>query len=326
MGGDLSQNITPNELAGLKEALKPLLEHRQEQAAGIKQHYYKECLGDKGYLPGQSKGEFLAVHGRGAGPADPDKLPYYLLIVGDPQKVPYSFQYQLDVQYAVGRIHFDHIEDYYRYAVSVVEAEKRAYAFRHARLFFGGQQTRMIGQPSSVQEHLVTPLADYLTHSQPEWKIQTSLKDKANKLDLHKVMTSKEAPAFLFTASHGMSFPNGDSRQLPHQGALLSQDWPGPQEHKGRIPEDYYYSADDLGEDGNVLGMLAFFFACYGAGTPMMDDFYRKAYAERKAIAPHAFPLPSPAAHAHAPERRRSGGRGSRRTCLGVLILLARCW
>ena len=97
------------------------------------------------------------------------------------------------------------------------------------------------------------------------------------------------APALLFSASHGMSFPAGDSRQLPHQGALLCQDWPGPKEHKGRIPEDYYFSADDLTADHNLLGMLAFFFACYGAGTPHMDDFYRKAFMERKAIAPHAF-------------------------------------
>jgi hypothetical protein len=282
------QDLTPSELAGLKEALRPLLEHRQEQAARIKEHYYKECLGDKGYLPRQSKGEFLAVHGRGAGPADPEKLPYYLLIVGDPQTVPYSFQYQLDVQYAVGRIHFDRLEDYYRYAVSVVEAEKRAYSLPRQAVFFGAANPDDRATQLSA-EHLVTPLADYLSENHPDWQIQANLRDMALKANLHKIMTAEQAPAFLFTASHGMSFPNGDTRQFPHQGALLCQDWPGPQEHKGRIPEDYYFSADDLSDDGNVLGTLAFFFACYGAGTPMMDDFYRKAYVERKAIAPHAF-------------------------------------
>ena len=309
------QNISPNALAGLKEALKPLLDHRKEQAASLKEHYYKECLGEKGYLPGQSKGEFLAVHGRGAGPADPDKLPYYLLIVGDPQTVPFSFQYQLDVQYAVGRIHFDRLEDYYRYAVSVVEAEKREYSLPRQAVFFGAANSDDRATQLSA-EHLVTPLQEYISQNQAGWQTQVNLKDQAYKNNLQQILSSPGAPAFLFTASHGMSFPNGDPRQLPHQGALLCQDWPGPQEHKGRIPEDFYFSADDLGDDGNVLGMLAFFFACYGAGTPLMDDFYRKAYAERKAIAPQAF-------LSRLPQRMLTHPKGS---ALAVVGHVERAW
>ena len=133
------------------------------------------------------------------------------------------------------------------------------------------------------------PLADYMAREQPDWQVATHLEDKANKSHLDQLLRADQAPALLFTASHGMSFPNGDSRQLPHQGALLCQDWPGPRYHQGPIPEDLYYAADDLGQDGNVLGTLAFFFACYGAGTPKLDDFYRKAYIDRKEIAPHAF-------------------------------------
>ena len=282
------KDISEKELAGIKEALQPLLEHRREQAASQKEQYYKECLGDMGYQAKQSKGDFLAVHGRGPGPADPDKLPYYLLIVGDPDTIPYSFQYQLDVQYAVGRVYFENLEDYHRYAVSVVEAERRSYALPREAVFFGTANPQDRATQLS-SEQLISPLAEYLTQSQTSWQVQTRLKDQALKSSLAGLLHSEQAPALLFTASHGMSFPSGDARQIPHQGALLCQDWPGPEAFKGRIPEDFYFSADDLTGDSNVLGMLSFFFACYGAGTPHMDDFYRKAYTERKAIAPHAF-------------------------------------
>jgi hypothetical protein len=260
----------------IKAALQELLEHRQEQATQKYENYYQEYI----YHPGESKNKFLARHGVGPGPADPDKMPYYLLIVGDPEAIPYSFQYQLDVQYAVGRIDFATLAEYSQYAHSVVTAETNPPVRPRRTCFFG------VGNPGDdatqlTCDHLIQPLASWLAQDQPTWNIQTLLRESTTKARLSQLLGGDETPGLLFTASHGVVFSAGDSWQLSHQGALCCQELPG---------KDFYFSASDVNDNAQLLGLIAFHFACHSAGTPRFDDFaHKKKLTERPEIAPHAF-------------------------------------
>jgi hypothetical protein len=272
----------------IKDALKELLEWRKPQAGD----YYYEFEGYKGYRLGDSHLDFLARQKMGPGQADPKKVPYYLLIVGDPESIPFAFQYQLDVQYAVGRLWFDTPEEYARYARSVVTAEKGQVALPRRAVLFGvrnpdDQSTRL--SSAQLVEPLGKALPTLLPKGQAAWDVQTLLASDATKSRLARLLGGDETPALLFTASHGMGFPADDPRQLSDQGALLCQDWPGPRDWDQPIPPEHYFAADDVAEDASLIGLIAMHFACYGAGCPRFDDFGHMTSTEPPQIAPQSF-------------------------------------
>ena len=269
--------------AALREALAPLLDLRRSQAAKRQERNFREFAGDDGYRAGETKLDFLARHDAGPGPVDPTKMPYYLLLVGDPETIPFSVQYQLGVQYSVGRLCFDTLEEYRSYADSVVAAESGWVARRRQAAFFAPANPRDPVTASS-SEHMVKPLAAGVRSGQSGWEVETMLGPEATRDRLGRLL-AEEAPAFLFTACHGLGFPADDPGQREQQGALVCQDWPGP--YPGGIAREHYFAAEDVGEEARVHGLVAFCFACFGAGTPRWDDFARRG--ERRSLSPAAF-------------------------------------
>ncbi|NEO76509.1 MULTISPECIES: C25 family cysteine peptidase [Moorena] len=302
----------------IKDALKELLQHRRQQATQVHENFYREYIDSRAYRTNESKVDFLTRQRVGSGPANPNKMPYYLLIVGDPESIPYHFQYQLDVQYAVGRIYFDTLEKYAQYAQSVVQAEINPPNLHRRASFFGVKNTGDYATEQSFK-YLVQPLSDKVKIDQPDWSIQTLLDKEATKASLSQLLGGSETPALLFTASHGVCFPKDHPRQLLHQGALICQDWPGvfrESEKKELNPDIHYFSADDIGDDAQIHGLIAFNFACYSSGTPKLDDFAHRTGQQRSEIAPYAF-------MAQLPQRLLSHPKGG---ALAVIGHVERAW
>ncbi len=279
-----------NHREAIKEALKPLLDRRQEKAGDL----YRVFEGETGYRAPESKADFCKRQSPEIrrGPARPEQMPFYVLLVGSPEEIPYEFQFQLDVMRGAGRIDFgDDLEAYARYAQNVVAAESGAVKLPRRAAFFS---VRNPGDAATLisDRYLTRPL--FANLQQPklqgeiplkfEWDL--SLAPSGEKAELARLLSGgDQTPALLFTASHGMIFSSApEQQQFREQGAVLCQRWT----QGAPILRDHYFAAEDLG-DANLLGLVAMFFACFGVSTPKFDYFTHPRATAKMQIAPHSF-------------------------------------
>jgi hypothetical protein len=261
----------------VREALAPLIEHRRSAVEA-------DRLKLLDYRPGEDRHRWLARHGVGPAAVDPGKVPYYLTIVGGPDRIPYEFQVLLDVEYAVGRVAFETPAQYAGYAKSVVDYEvaERRESERSVDVF----GTRHPGDRATElsADLLLDPLVTLLDGSPEAARVTPVVGEEATKGALGDLVAGRTGAQVCFTASHGMGFPSGHTAQRDEQGALLCQDWPGI----GEIDGSHYYAAADISDDAQLRGRIFFHFACFGAGTPEHDEFFTEAGTPPR-IAPGPF-------------------------------------
>lgn len=293
------------------EALRPLLDWRKAQAGPL----YREYSGATGYR-GQTKKEFLGDAG-GFGPVDPklNGIPYYLLFVGTPTQIPYNFQYLVDVQYAVGRIHFDTPAEYRLYAENVVAAEKKQLRLaRKAALYGTANENDSTTQSSRVG--LIEPLAKYVGEEAleegPQWEVACPPAEAVTKAGLVELVS--DAPALVMVATHGAIFPLEEAKnQALFNGALLGQDHVFPADGSPKpMPLEAFLTARDVPENARLHGSIFVIFACFGGGTPKFEDFVKPG-GERRQVAEEAFV-------AALPKRLLTGG------ALAVIAHVERAW
>jgi hypothetical protein len=300
----------------VRDALAPLIEHRRKQAGSL--------LKVLDYQKGEQVRDWYRRHRIAAGTFEATAVPYYLLLAGPPTAIPFEFQYLLGVEYAVGRLAFDKAEDYAGYAASVVAYETAPAVGNGKEIVYWG--TRHEGDPATglSASLLLEPLANGLPEAQGSLKAPIHAKvgyarkwysgDEAVRDALLGTLRADRPPAVLFTASHGMAIKAGRPNQVTDNGGLLCQDWPG----FGSVKREHYLAAADVPDDANVGGLVAFFFACFGGGTPDADQFLMDLAQAGKA--PPLAPEPFVAA---LPRRLLAHPRGS---ALAVVGHVDRAW
>jgi hypothetical protein len=277
----------------IKDALKPLLNLRAGQVGD--ERVFKVLDGKLGVRPGQTAAQWASARGVSlSAPVSPKRgVPYYLMIVGSPEAIPFAFQAQLDLQWAVGRLTFDRIEDYASYAAAVVDYERAATITRgkHAAawlprnpldmataLLAGAVGPEFLGQANPGDD----PLGTY-----QKFRLSMFVGDgKATKTTLSQIIAGTidgGPPSLLFTGSHGAEWPlDTPDIQRQRQGALVTQEWTRGQP----LQPDQYFAAADVPAGVDVRGLIAFVFACFGGGCPATDSYYFTADGAPKPLAP----------------------------------------
>jgi hypothetical protein len=247
------------------EALAPLRDRRRGQAGAL----YRELCGPaEGVHVGESSQDFLIRHNVDPNDiADPRQLPYYVLLVGSPDRLTFPLQYQLGVPRAVGRLHFDIPDQYARYAENVVTAETApapASTARRLHVF----ATRNPGDlPTALSSsRLARPLAQELEGTAG---VTSDIGETATRQRLDELLHGDKPLDLLFTATHGLGTAGPKQRET--QGALLCQEWQGPLH--GPLTGAEFLSGADLDCDRPISATVVFSFGCYTAGTPHATDF-----------------------------------------------------
>ena len=259
----------------LLEAARPLLARRQNQARDL----YRELV----YREGESVSDFLFRQGIGMGEVNPRKVPFYLLILGDPHHIPFDFQCDLALVHAVGRLSFSTVDGYARYARNVADYERNGPRTRRELLMCPMNNGDDLTELS--RKELVFPLLQSLIDGGPErrgaWR-PNSLSDCRRRNLIQKL--SDETPDVLFTAGHGLCVSMDEVSRAKFQGSLVCNDWQASQ----AIAYDHCLSPADVAEMGGLDGMIGFLFACFSAGTPRFDSYAQK----RRELHRHAFVSP----------------------------------
>ena len=248
-------------------ALEPLLEHRRRRAGDL----YRRLVYGGEETDQPLADEFLwDEHGAAPGVIDVRKLPYYLLLVGGPEEIPFEVQYQLSIDRAVGRLCFDDPAAYRAYAEAVVRAERRGVDLPRRWSVFSVEHDRTTRR---LARHFVRPLRARLGREIPLWQGEIWDRQAAEKASL-LARLAEAPPALLLAACHGLRLPPGElEEQQRRQGALICQDSPG----SGRTRPEHCLHGGDLPPELRLDGLIAMLFACYGAGTPVEDGFPHEA-------------------------------------------------
>jgi len=196
---------------------------------------------------------------------DPEQIPTHILIVANPEQIPFGFQSRLSKRAKIGRICFDEIKHYENYVNKVTTLSKTPppNLKKHASFFATNYGKKDVTWYSFNE--LATPLKQYLDDknipadmAELECMTHSSLVKKLKTTD----------SALVFFAGHGIGNVTKEN-QKDLQGAFCCQDWINTRK------DSELFTACDVPDEPFLEGSMFINFSCFGYGTPKEDDIVK---------------------------------------------------
>jgi hypothetical protein len=245
-------------------ALDPLVSLRRE-VIGDRVRVF---AGADGYQVDESAQDFLARHRAQPQPGADDPVPELLLLVGPPADIPFRIQFDLGATRAVGRLAFDNLEDYGRYAERVASHES---AMQLTPL------VDLIATPSAGDP--IRPWAERLVAAidaglpKPLVQVQTPPATLATKEGVIQMLHAARLPGITLLAGHGLELGRRSQDQTSTQGAVVCANWTRAGDGGGDVPAESFLAPADLDESIDFAGRIVVAAASFSAGTPRDDTF-----------------------------------------------------
>ena len=144
----------PDTPQDVRAALAPLVAHRRKQVGDL--------VKELDYLKDEQTRDWYRRQGISPGAIEPAMVPYYLLLVGAPDLIPFEFQYLLGVDYAVGRLALDTAAAYDCYVRSVIAYETGVAVPNAREIAYWGTQHPADAATNLSATQLIDPLANGL--------------------------------------------------------------------------------------------------------------------------------------------------------------------
>ena len=206
--------------------------------------------------------------------------PAYVLLVGDADRLPFSFQAALGTVASVGRLWFDgpdgrmDLDRLRGYVGKLLDLEERSTpaASNDVLLFAPEWPPNPQGRPDAThwsRTLMVGRLHELVQAGHPTYRVETIEAEAATRDRLLRELRSR-APALLYTASHGFEVPArlGLGVQRRFNGAICCQ-----RESEYAPRAAFALAGEDIGPEPFTPGGFVFQFACFGYGTPSTSLF-----------------------------------------------------
>ncbi len=193
--------------------------------------------------------------------------PDHILIVADPESIPFEFQAHLAIRAKVGRVCFDTLEELQKYVDKIVRLSKKPPLLKKEATFFATNFCHVRENDPTYYSYneMVKPLSVSL--SEKNIPNRLFLPDYVTKKNIIKEFNDSKS-ALIYVASHGVgNLPS--NKQIDLTGAICCQDWIETQD------DSELFTAQDIPSDEKkpfLEGSIFFQFSCFGFGTPKYND------------------------------------------------------